>query len=92
MEKFDCKNLNIKLHNIVFAETSLPDYEMSRSILLETDDGFVIVEGYHCSCYDFNETEWEAMKYTEKELKKLAMADYNRGSKFWQMINRYLKY
>ena len=70
------KYLCIKPHNIVYAATTKPDYEMERLILLvdmpETNYGeYVLVEGSHCSCYDFDDTKWEATVYTREELKKL---------------------
>jgi hypothetical protein len=87
MKKIEWKELIIKPHQIVTAYTSEPDYEMSRIILLKQDyNTFVIVEGYHCSCYDFDETEWDAIQYTEEELKKIAWADYNQDSKFWEEV------
>lgn len=77
MEKYDIKNKQIGLHNILFASTSYPDYQMDRIILLENlkdlkYDEYVVVEGFHCSCYDFADCEWEAIKYTKQELVKLA--------------------
>ncbi len=77
MEKYDLKGKDVKLHNILFATTSEPDYEMNRYILLEDMEGtkwdeYVVVDGYHCSCYNFDETQWEAIKYTKEELLKLA--------------------
>lgn len=88
MEKYDLKNKTIELkntvqlHNILYATTSSPDYEMDRSILLENLEDvsygeYVVVEGYHCSCYGFDDTEWEATKYTKEELIKLAEAHQN---------------
>lgn len=77
MEKYDLHKEEIKIHNIVYAITSPNDYEMSRYLLLEDMpdceyDEYVIVEGWHCSCYCFDETRWEAIKYTKKELNKIA--------------------
>lgn len=88
MEKYDLKNKNIELHNILYASTSRPCYEMNRTILLEELEDikyneYVIVEGYHCSCYGFNDCKWEAMKYSKEELIKLAEVhkdDYYRDS------------
>lgn len=82
MEKYNFKDKEIKLHNILFATTTKPDYEMSRFILLESLEDinyneYVLVEGYHCSCYDFDDCKWEAMKYTEEELVKLAESKIN---------------
>jgi hypothetical protein len=83
--------LELQPYNIMVAETSEPDYEMSRKILLERLDGlqygeYVLLEGWHCSCYDFDETEWEAIVYTKEELIKLADADYNKENSFWKLV------
>lgn len=77
MEKYSLKNkTDIKMHNILFATTTERDYEMERLILLEdmpdtNYDEFVLAEGYHCSCYDFDETEWDCIKLTRAELEKM---------------------
>lgn len=77
MEKYNLKNkTDIKMHNVLFATTSVKDYSMERLLLLEdmpntNRNEFVLVEGYHCSCYDFDETNWECTKLTEDELNKL---------------------
>ena len=34
-------------------------------------DEFVLAEGYHCSCYDFDETKWDCIKLTSAELEKM---------------------
>ncbi|MCM3701867.1 hypothetical protein [Paenibacillus macerans] len=87
MEKVDWKSLEIKPHNIIVACTSEPDYEMQRQILLEIKyDKYVVLEGWHCSCYDFDETEWEAIEYTSQELKELAAAKYNKEKEFWKKV------
>ena len=91
MLKIDYKELEIKPHNIIVAVTSEPGYEMGREILLEFDYGdYVVLEGSHCSCYDFDDTEWEAIKYTHEELRKIAEADYNRNSEFWKLVREQL--
>lgn len=83
----DWKTLKINPHNIVVASTSAPDYEMSRKILLSYDyKSYILLEGWHCSCYDFNETEWEAIEYTNDEITKLANAPYNEDSMFWKQV------
>lgn len=87
MKKIDWKTIDIKPHHILVAVTSEPDYEMSRQILLQIDyDTYVLVEGGHCSCYDFDDTEWEAIEYTRDEIKKLANAIYNKGNEFWEQV------
>ena len=77
MEKYNLIKEKIKLHNIILCYTSEIDYEMSRYLILEGLDDigydeYIFVEGYHCSCYDFDDTEWEAIKYTKDELIELA--------------------
>ena len=77
MEKYNLKNkTDIKMHNVLFATTTEKDYEMERLLLLENMpdtnyDEFVLAEGYHCSCYDFDETDWDCIKLTRDELNKL---------------------
>ena len=76
MEKYNIKGKEIKLHNILFATTSERDYEMIRLLLLEnmpdTEYGeYVLAEGGHCSCYNFDETEWDCVKITDNELNKI---------------------
>jgi hypothetical protein len=91
MKKVDWKTLDIKPHNILMAYTSEPDYEMYRMILLEIEYGkYIVLEGYHCSCYDFDETEWEAIEYSNEELKKIAKADYNANEDFWKLVKDHL--
>lgn len=92
MKKIDWKKLDIKPHHIVIAHTTEPDYEMSRYILLEVDFGtYVILEGFHCSCYDFDDTEWEAIEYSEDELRRLADAPYNQNNEFWKQVKAYFQ-
>lgn len=88
MKKVNWREINIQPHHIVTADTTPPDYEMSRRILLELSyDEYVILEGHHCSCYDFDDTEWEAIEYTRDELKKLSNASYNIDDNFWKDIS-----
>lgn len=92
-ENENIRYLNIQPHNVVFAWTSQIDYEMGRKILLENLDGleydeYLLLEGGHCSCYDFDETEWDAIVYTKEELRKLAKS-YSEET-FWNMIKNYI--
>lgn len=85
------KKIGIKPHQILVCSTSDPDYEMSRYMLLTDVDGlergeYLFLEGYHCSCYDFDEADWEGTVYTEDELLKLARADYNKEKTFWKQV------
>jgi hypothetical protein len=91
LKKVDYKTLDVKLHDILCAYTTDPDYDMYRFILLEKGyDSYIVVEGGHCNCYDFDETEWEAIEYTRDELKSLANAEYNSESPFWEMVRKQL--
>jgi hypothetical protein len=97
MKKVEWKTLDIKPHHIVVAWTSEPDYEMSRLILLEKEyNVFIVLEGSHCSCYDFDDTEWEAIEYTKDELTKLATIkigedfDYYGDKAFWKLVKEWL--
>lgn len=98
LENRSLNNMTIKPHNIVAAKTSPIDYEMDRQILLQDVAGldysqgeeFLLLDGSHCSCYDFDETTWDATAYTAEELSKLALANYNQKDEFWQIIRRHL--
>lgn len=81
----------IRPHQILVAITSEPDYEMDRNILLTDvdelkNDEYLLLEGWHCSCYDFDETDWSGTIYTSDELRKLANADYNKNNIFWREV------
>lgn len=76
MEKINLNKNDLKIHNFVITYTTPLDYEMRRFMLLEDIKGleygeYVICEGYHCSCYGFDDTEWEYFKYKENEIKDL---------------------
>lgn len=78
----------IKTHQILIVITSEPDYEMERKMLLTDidglkDDEYLLLEGVHCSCYDFDETEWDGTIYNSEELRKLAKAEYNKSDVFF---------
>lgn len=94
MKTIDAKTLNTKPHNILFASTSDQDYEMSRLILLEDVEeygNYIILEGSHCSCYGFDDTQWEAVQYTEEELKALPL-DYGiEDAELKLFIKRYFR-
>lgn len=82
MRNYNIRENKPQLHNILFAVTSERDYQMNRLLLLErmpdTDEfnEYVLVEGYHCSCYGFDDCRWEATVYTREELSKLLQANF----------------
>lgn len=82
MKQYRWKNKeSIMAHNILYACTSEKDYDMRRLIILENVSQYghyTILEGGHCSCYDFDETEWEATEFDSKKelLKFLSLEDY----------------
>lgn len=84
-------------HQIVLAYTDTRDYEETRDILLEDVRGiencteYLLIKGYHCSCYDFNDTEWVGIVYTKNELLKLADANYNKENPFWNQVKLLFK-
>lgn len=104
----------LRFTDIVVASTSMPDYEMDRIMLIddrykfEYDDmgelnwikeAYIIAEGSHCSCYDFDETVWEFIAYTREELIRLCKArisDFegkwvnHRLCYFWKMVLEYI--
>lgn len=89
-------NLNVKLHNILFTNTIADGYEEQKYILLTDIEGiaydeYLLLEGGHCSCYGFDETEWYATVYEEDELINLASAEYNKKSLFWKMVKKYFE-
>lgn len=90
------KENGLELYNIIISHTEGDGYEEERSILVEgledmKEGEYVVIEGSHCSCYGFDDTEWDATLYSENELMKLALADYNRDSIFWKRILKYLR-
>lgn len=90
MKKVNIEEKSLPLQNIILATTSEPDYESYRKIFCTLKDTpcdcYVIIEGGHCSCYGYDETEWEAIEYTAEELLKLADAPYNAKDDFWKQI------
>jgi hypothetical protein len=68
LNKFDINS--IPIHKIIFTLTSEEDYSMQRLIVAEDFPklgDFIILYGSHCSCYDFDETEWDATIVSEEE-------------------------
>lgn len=85
------KKEGFKPHQILVTITSEPDYEMNKRMLLTDISGleygeYLILEGGHCSCYDFDETDWDGTIYEENELRKIAQAEYNKDDIFWKEV------
>lgn len=86
------KKVGLKPHQILVTITSEPDYEMNKRMLLtdieglEYDEEYLILEGGHCSCYDFDETDWDGTIYKRDELMKIAQSEYNKDDIFWKEV------
>lgn len=98
MKKFD-GNLNklaLMPHNIEFCYTSEQYYEMQRIIIITGIDGlqydeYLVLEGGHCSCYDFDETDWDGVVWERAEFRKLAEIKSKtehdkKEQKFWEIV------
>ena len=71
------KKEGLKPHQIVLTITTKECYEEIRKMLLKDindleDNEYLLLEGYHCSCYDFDDTRWQGTVYTREELKKIS--------------------
>lgn len=98
MKEISMKDIEVRLDNVIVAYTTPNDYEMSRYFLLEGEykkhegrwrDHYIVVDGFHCSCYGFDETEWTAIEYPESELETLSQADYKYTcdeADFWKQV------
>lgn len=82
IDDYKIENRNdIKVSNVVFAYSNLPlSFEEERLLLLEDMPGtrpyeYVLAEGWHCSCFDFNDIEWSCLKLTIEELEKILQND-----------------
>lgn len=76
------KVTDIPFDKIAIVATSEQDYEMDRTILVEyypDYGGHTVVHGSHCSCYGFDEVEWEAIIYTTAQIRKLAIGWLKSG-------------
>ena len=85
---------------IIVTLTSEIAYEMDRFILAhagkEWEDEYMVIEGYHCSCYGFDEAAWNAVVYSRDELTKLAKENsqhsyiYGCEPEFWKLVAKAL--
>ena len=88
--------LSILPHNIEFAYTSEQNYEMDRILIVTGIEGLnyeerLVLEGGHCSCYDFDETSWDGVVWEPEEFRKLAevksKTEYDlKARRFWGIV------
>lgn len=102
MKEISMKDIEVRLDNVILTSTQGNFYDQNRYFLLDGEfkecngrhqDHYIVVDGYHCSCYNFDETEWTAIEYSEEELETLSQADYNyegNGSLFWRQVRIWL--
>jgi len=67
---------------IVIAATSDIDYSMDRILLVGDHPEYgewTLVDGGHCSCYGFDETDWDATVCTTEELLKVVTSWQEHG-------------
>ena len=88
----------IKTWRIICAAQSEPDYSESRQILIYAGEDtwerrYMLLDGGHCSCFDWEDVEWDAVEYTEEELLALAESKkdgegcyYDSERLFWQSV------
>ena len=61
----------IPLYKVCTVITVSEGCERGRTILVEGcgyPGGYMVIHGYHCSCYNFDDTKWEATVYNREEL------------------------
>lgn len=92
---------------VAVAYTDEHAWESSRIMLVVTwdipdgvydlfkDSEYVIIRGSHCSCYGYEDIEYDATLVSNKELFKLAEAPYNNDPEdsdapFWSSVRKYL--
>jgi len=99
------RNINppdtIETWRIVCAAQSEPYYSEDRQILLYGSDRgdyhnegpFILLDGSHCSCFDWEDVEWYATEYERDEILALAKSKtdgdgcYSKSERvFWQMV------
>lgn len=87
----------IKTWRIICAAQSEPNYSEDRQVLVYAgedtcDDEYMLLDGGHCSCYDWDEVDWDATVYSREELEALARSKTGGGCyeeserMFWAMV------
>lgn len=100
MKKIEAPSF-IEPWRIICAAQSEPDYSEDRQILYYASERdtyhnggpFVLLEGGHCSCYDWEDVDWYAIEYTRNEIEALANSKVNGDGcyhksekKFWESV------
>ena len=91
----------IETWRVVCAAQSEPDYSEDRQILMyggkagdyHGNGPFIVLDGGHCSCYDWEEVEWYATEYERDEILALARSKtdgdgcYSKSERtFWKLV------
>ena len=98
MRKLEPHEMPIPFWKVIFVTTSIPDYSMDRTIVVEDWPhqkellhghiaNYTVLHGEHCSCYDFDEIDyWDAIVYTRDELIKVADGWRTKGEASEQLL------
>lgn len=85
MKNLQYSNLKkIDVWRVVCASESTPFYDGSKLILIDagerypSGESFILLDGYHCSCYGWEETAFDCTSYSREELRELANATLKR--------------
>lgn len=87
----------IKAWRVICAAQSEPDYSEGRQMLLYAGenpfrDEYMVLDGGHCSCYDWQDVDFDAVVYSKEELDKLSASKIGDGCyceserTFWAMV------
>ena len=101
MEAYRLRKDQVRVESVVICVTTGYEYFKYRYVLLEDLNDlkwneYVIATANHCSCYGFNDTEWNAIKYTDEELRDLIkkklmyQTEWDEGEfKFFELLKDY---
>ena len=73
----------IDVWRVICASESTPFYDGSKLILIDANEryssgeSFILLDGYHCSCYGFEDTAFDCTAYSKAELRELVKAKLN---------------
>lgn len=78
----DFKIEQVPHSRIVFAATEENDYDGDRILIAESWpewNDYTVISGNHCSCFGFDEVDWDATVYDEHDLRKVLESWVERG-------------